>query len=74
MILVYVKYDNILPNIFTFMKKSLPLTYFQLIVIMIKSVLRNFANFTGKYLYQSLFQSLRPANFIKKNTDTGVFL
>ena len=43
-----------------------------------KGVLRNFAKFTGKYLYQRLFldkvAGLRPATLLKKDSGTGVFL
>ena len=43
-----------------------------------KGVLRNFAKFTGKHLWQSLFLSkvagLRPATLFKKDFGTGVFL
>ena len=37
-----------------------------------KGVLRNFAKFTGKHLYQSLFFN-KVANFIKKETLAQVF-
>ena len=43
-----------------------------------KSVLRNFAKFTGKQLCQSLFLNkvpgLKPATFWKGDSDTSVFL
>ena len=43
-----------------------------------KSVLRNFAKFTGKHLYQSFFfnkvPGLRTATLLKKRSVTGVFL
>ena len=43
-----------------------------------KSVLRNFAKFTGKHLCQSLFfnnvAGLRPATLLKKRSGTGAFL
>ena len=43
-----------------------------------KGVLRNFANFTGKHLCQSLFfnkvAGLRPATLLKRGCDIGVFL
>ena len=42
-----------------------------------KGVLRNFAKFTGKHLYQSLFfnkvAGLRPATLFKKETLAQVF-
>ena len=42
-----------------------------------KSVLRNFSEFTGKHLCQSLFFKevafLSPATFFEKDTGTGVF-
>ena len=41
-------------------------------------VLKNFANFTGKYLCWNLFvitlQAQRPAISLKTESDTGVFL
>ena len=43
-----------------------------------KGILRNFANFTGKHLCQSLFVNevagLRPATLLKKGSGKGVFL
>ena len=43
-----------------------------------KGVLRNFAKFTGKHLWQSLFfnevTGLRPATLLKRDSCTGVFL
>ena len=43
-----------------------------------KSVLRNFAKFTGKHLGQSLFfnkvAGLRPLTYSKRDSGTGVFL
>ena len=42
-----------------------------------KSVLRNFAKFTGIHLCQSLFLikfHVKANNFIQKETDTGFFL
>ena len=43
-----------------------------------KGVLRNFAKFTGKHLYQRLFfnkvTGLRPQIYFKKVSDTGIFL
>ena len=43
-----------------------------------KGVLKNFANFTGKYLCWSLFlinlQALRSATLLKRNSNTAVFL
>ena len=42
------------------------------------SVLKRFANFTGKHLCWSLFliklQALRPATLLKKDSNTGVYL
>ena len=39
-----------------------------------KGVLRNFANFTGKHLYQSLFlNKVAACNFIKKQGLAQVF-
>ena len=41
-------------------------------------VFKNFANFTGKHLCWSLFliklQAFRPAAFLKRDSNTGVFL
>ena len=43
-----------------------------------KAVLKNFAIFTGKHLCQSLLlidlRASRPATFLKRESDTGVFL
>ena len=43
-----------------------------------KANLRNFAIFTRKYLFWSLFliklQALRPAKLLKRDPTTGVFL
>ena len=43
-----------------------------------KVVLGNFAKFTGKHLYQSIFlnkvSGLRPANLLKRDSRTGAFL
>ena len=43
-----------------------------------KGVLKNFVQFTGKHLCQSLFfnkvAGLRPAILFKKDSGTGVFL
>ena len=43
-----------------------------------KGVLKNFANFTGKHLWWSLFliklQALRPGALLKRSSNTGVFL
>ena len=43
-----------------------------------QGVLKNFANFTGKYLCWSLFlinlQACRPATLLKRDFNTGVFL
>ena len=41
-----------------------------------KGFLENFAKFTGKHLYQSVFLSYRPkpATLLKRDSDTGVFL
>ena len=43
-----------------------------------KGVLKNFANFTGKRRCWSLFliilQGLKPATFLKRDSNTGVFL
>ena len=36
-----------------------------------KGILKNFANFTGKHLCRSLLQA---CNFIKRDSNTGVFL
>ena len=42
-----------------------------------KGALKNFANFTGKHLCWSLFsiklQGRRPATFLKRDSNTGVF-
>ena len=40
-----------------------------------KDVLRNFAKFTGKHLCQrvSLYQDLKTATLLKRDSDTGVF-
>ena len=43
-----------------------------------KTGLKNFANFTGKHLYWSLFliklEALRPSTLLKRDSNTGVFL
>ena len=40
-----------------------------------KGVLRNFANFTGKHLYQCLFfNKVAAGTLLKRDTGTGVFL
>ena len=43
-----------------------------------KGVLGNFAKFTGKHLWQSLFfnevAGLRPATLLKRDSGTGLFL
>ena len=36
-----------------------------------KGVVKNFANFTGKHLFGSLF---RPATLLKRESDISVFL
>ena len=41
-----------------------------------KGVLKNFANFTGKYLHWSLFYevaSLQPASLLKRDSNTSAF-
>ena len=43
-----------------------------------KAVLKNFAIFTEKHLYWSLFviklQVLRPATLLKRDSNTGIFV
>ena len=45
-----------------------------------KGVLRNFAKFTGKHLYESLFliklqaYGLRPVSLLKRDSGTGIFM
>ena len=43
-----------------------------------KSVIKNFANFTGKHLYWSIFltklQTWDPATLLKRDSNTGAFL
>ena len=47
-------------------------------VLLQKAFLKNFTIFEGKHLYWSLFliklQAFRPANLLKRNSNTGVFL